>query len=505
MRIFLDRESKRPLYQQVREALERLIADGTLAPGDELPASRVLAAKLAVNRGTVTTAYDELVAAGLLHRHVGQGTFVAAREQLQASLPARPPKAPERRRRWDDAFAYDPLKDRDPLMPELARWAAKPGTLSFAGGQPEPATFPLEPFRRALNRVMKRDGRTLLQYGTTGGYPPFVELLRRFLVEKGIVATPEEILIVNGSQQGLDLVARVFVGPGDPVVVEDPTYHGALNALRALRARILPVPVDQDGLDVSALERLLERERPKLLYTMPTFQNPTGATLSLARRRRLVALAAAHGLPILEDDFKGDLRYAGEELPALRGLPGGEDVIYAGTFSKMLFPGMRLGWIVAPVPVIARLAAAKASADLSTSFLFQAAMVEFAKGTTLEKHARAVRLEYLRRRDALVRALSKEMPEGVTWTVPEGGFSLALRLPAALDSAELLPRAAAHGVVFTPGRVFSATGEGRVIRLSFGGMKTHQIPEATKRLAAAIQEELGLARRVSLAAVESPV
>ncbi|HZU99311.1 MAG TPA: PLP-dependent aminotransferase family protein [Planctomycetota bacterium] len=497
MRIPIDRESKEPLYVQVRDALRTLIIDGTLAPGSELPASRILARTLDVNRGTVTLAYDELVTLGYLYRHVGRGTFVSAR------IPDAPKKdspAPTRQRlRWEEKLAFDPHALRDPILVEVARLAAQPGVVSFAGGHPDPVLFPLDDFRKALNAALKEDGRKLLGYGGNRGSPEFVELLRRILIDRGIAAQPDELLVVNGSQQGIDLVARLLVGPGDTVVVEDPSYHGALAVFRALGARLVGVPVDEEGLDVGALERLLERERPKLLYTMPSFQNPTGVRLSLARRKKLVALAARHDLPILEDDFKGDMGYEGEELPPLRALAEGRDVIYAGTFSKMLFPGIRLGWLVAPAPLVQRLSLAKANVDLSSSLIFQAAMLRFAKGTRLARHAERVRAEYRKRRDALLAALEAEMPRGTTWTRPVGGFSLTVRVP--VDAAELLPRAAERGVVYSPGRVFSVSGDANILRLSFGGLRVEQVKEGVKRLAMAVKE----ARVAPLRAAAAPV
>jgi 2-aminoadipate transaminase len=226
---------------------------------------------------------------------------------------------------------------------------------------------------------------------------------------------------------------------------------------------------------------------------MPTFQNPTGVCMSLERRRRLVRLCADRQIPILEDDFDGDLIYEGDNLPPLKGLPEGGDVIYTGTFSKMLFPGIRLGWVVAPPPVVERLAAAKQAADLSTSLLFQAAMVRFAEGSRLERHTEAVRAEYRRRRDTLLAALEAEMPEGVTWTRPAGGFSLLVRLPFPLDSAALLPVAAQRGVLYTPGRLFSLSGDGQMIRLSFGTVAPADVTEGVRRLAAVVTEELARA------------
>ena len=495
MRLFIDRGSSRPLYEQVGDSLRGLIAGGKLEPGDELPASRTLAETLQVNRGTVTAAYDALVAEGILERHVGRGTFVADGQALERLRERTEPQAPAPRLAWEGRFGRDPLRDRDPIMAEVARHAARPGTISFAGGYPDPAFFPTDDFRRALNSVLRESGGSILQYGTTGGHAPFMDLLKRLLLERGIASGQDELLVTTGSQQGIDLVARLLLTPGSTVVVEDPTYHGALAAFRAAGARPVPVPVDSDGLDVAALARALERERPALIYCMPTAHNPTGSNLSLARRRRLLELSREHAVPILEDDFKGDLQYDGEPLPPLRGLPGGEDVIYAGTFSKMLFPGTRLAWLVAPPPVVARLAALKQSADLSSSVLLQAAIARFAEGRALERHLANVRREYRKRRDVLLVALEREMPQGVTWSRPVAGFSLLVRLPAPLDAAELLGSAATHGVVYTPGRVFSLGAETRSLRISFGNVKAVHLVEGVKRLAATFKDALRTARR----------
>lgn len=511
MKILIDRDNRTPLYEQVKDALRRLIVDGVLNPGDELPASRVLARTLSLNRGTVTSAYDDLVADGLLHRHVGRGTFVADRGQLDQVIGRRKaaPRAEASPYPWVELFAHDALKGRDPLSTQIGRWAERDGTISFAGGVPDSNLFPADEFRQAINRALKDEGARLLQYGSPAGYRPFVDFLRHFLVQRGVGATSDEILVVNGSQQGIDLVTRIFLAPGETIALEDPTYYGALNLFRTYRPRILPVPVDAEGLDVDALERLLTTEKPKLLYTMPTFQNPTGVSMSLDRRRKLLRLCAEKQLPILEDDFDGDLLYDGDNIPPLKGMPEGRDVIYTGTFSKFLFPGIRLGWVVAPPPVIERLAAAKQAADLSTSLLFQAAIVRFAEGKRLLRHTEEVCAEYRHRRDALLAALEQEMPEGVSWTRPAGGFSLVVRLPEGLDAVELLTLAAERGVVYTPGRVFSLTGDKSLLRLSFGTLPAEVIREGVRRLATALKDEIGRGQRAAgrraVGAVAPPV
>jgi DNA-binding transcriptional MocR family regulator len=352
---------------------------------------------------------------------------------------------------------------------------------------PDSSLFPTDAFRRVLAQVLRTEGSALLQYSPASGYPPLRRYLVDYLIRKGVIVNEADILIVNGSQQGLDLVARTLVDPGDQVVVEGPSYPGALQIFRSRQAEVLTVPVGEDGIRRDRLEGLINRQSPKCLYVMPTFQNPTGITVSLEGRRELLAMAAKAQVPIIEDDFYHELRYDGAPLMPLRGLDRHGLVIAVGTFSKILFPGLRVGWVVAPPAVMERLIAAKRVSDLHTSALIQAAIYHFCRRRLLDQHMARMRLEYRRRRDTLLQALGRHSPAGVTWTQPQGGFSLWLTLPQGVDSHSLLPEAARAGVLYTPGSLFYADGVGRDhVRLSFSEIAPEQIDEGVQRLARVI-------------------
>jgi GntR family transcriptional regulator/MocR family aminotransferase len=491
MRIALDRRAGRtgrlPLARQIQLHIERLISQRLLAPGVKLPATRELARDLGVNRTTVALAYDELVAAGWARAHVGQGTFVA--DQAPA---AEAPRAALPRFDWTgflsksaQVIAADARRRHD--VSRVPRPA--PGLISFAGGMPDSGLFPTDAFRRVLNRVIREEGRELLQYYPARGYTPLREYLAGYLLRFGLEARPEEILIVNGSQQGFDLIARTLLDPGDFVAIEQPSYPRAIQVFRAFGAQFLPVPLVGGGLSVDALERLLERQSPKLVYCQPSAHNPTGLTMPAPARQRLYELAARHRLPIVEDGFDGTLFY-GERPPApLKALDTSGLVVYIGTFSKILFPGLRLGWLVGAPELIERLEMAKDLSDIHTSPLIQAAVYHFCRQRLLDRHQARVLREYARRRNALLAALERRMPAAVRWTASQGGFSLLLTLPEGMDAVPLLERAAARGVAFTPGNAFFVDGGGeQTLRLSFSALPAHQIDEGIRRLADVIGE-----------------
>jgi 2-aminoadipate transaminase len=483
----LDRDRPVPLARQIQGHLERLITEGLLAPGVKLPATRELARGLRVNRATVALAYEELVAAGLARAHVGQGTFVAGDQPLRADgrVPAPAPI---------DWTALLSRSARTAAADEERRRAlgapsGVPATLiSFAGGMPDSTLFPTDAFRRVLNQVVRDEGGALLQYSSVGGYAPLRRYLAGYLLRFGVEARAEEILIVNGSQQGFDLIARTLVDPGDLVAIEQPTYAGAMQAFRSFGARLLPVDWDEAGPRPDVFERLCERQTPKLFYCQPSAHNPTGLTIEPEVGRRLLATAARHQVPIVEDGFDGSLHYGARPSAPLKAADQAGVVLYIGTFSKILFPGLRLGWLVAPPPVIERLQAAKQLADLHTNAVLQAAVHRFCERRLLERHVTRVTVEYARRRSLLLAALRRRMPEGVTWTEPRGGFSLLLTLPPGLTATTLLPVAIERGVAFTPGPAFFLDGGGeRTLRLAFSSVAAMRIDEGVRRLAEAIK------------------
>jgi 2-aminoadipate transaminase len=492
MRIPLDRSPDRtrrdPLSRQIQLHIERLISQRLLAPGVKLPATRELARDLGVNRTTVALAYDELVAAGWARAHVGQGTFVT--DQVPAGGELSRPPAP--RFDWTGFLS----KSSQVIAADALRRRAyshvpgpTPGVISFAGGMPDASLFPTDAFRRVLNRVIRDEGRELLQYYPARGYPPLREYLAGYLLRFGLEARPEEILIVNGSQQGFDLVARTLLDPGDFVAVEQPTYPRAMRVFRAYGAQLLPVPMVGGGLHIDYLERLLERQSPKLVYCQPSAHNPTGLSMSAAARQRLVEVCMRHRLPIVEDGFDGSLFY-GQSPPApLKSADVAGLVIYIGTFSKILFPGLRLGWVVAPPELVERLETAKDLADIHTSPILQAAVFHFCRQRLLDRHQARVLRESARRRNALLAALARRMPAGVSWTESAGGFSLLVTLPEGMDAVALLGEAGRRGVAFTPGNAFFVDGGGEhTFRLTFSAIPVSQIDEGVKRLAETIRE-----------------
>lgn len=408
---------------------------------------------------------------------------------------------------WSHRYAQRTKTVTSSTIRELLKLTQRPEIISFAGGLPAPDLFPLEEFETACHRVLSdaKAGPAALQYSATEGYAPLREMIARHTARYGILARPENVLITSASQQALDLIAKLLINPGDRILVEAPTYLGALQAFNVFGAEYVTVPTDDDGLRTDLLEDAL-RSGPKFMYILPNFQNPAGVTLSLERRRDLVALADKYGVPIIEDDPYGQLRYEGDHLPSLlvldretRGIRGDNgyllgNVIYLSTFSKTLAPGLRLGWIVAPPDVIAKLVQLKQGADLHTSTFTQMIAYEVAHGGFLDEHVRRLRVFYRERRDAMLAALDECFPRewGVTWTRPQGGLFLWMRLPEGVDCRRLLEAAIKENVAFVPGDAFFADeDEGRrYCRLNFSNASPKMIREGVRRLAQAVRAQL---------------
>jgi 2-aminoadipate transaminase len=403
---------------------------------------------------------------------------------------------------WSDRYAQRTQRMTSSAIRELLKLTEQPDIISFAGGLPAPEVFPLEEFEDAVHRVLAEHGRAALQYSTTEGYKPLRELLCRHMARYGIEVGPDNVLITSGAQQALDLVGRLFLNPGDHVVTEAPTFLGALQAFTAYQAEYVPVPIDDDGMRVDLIEEAL-RSGPKFIYVLPNFQNPGGVTLSLERRQRLIEIASHYGVPIVEDDPYGQLRYEGHHLPPLvkvdaefHGCANGErafrgGVLYLGTLSKTLAPGLRLGWVVAPEEVARKLAMMKQGTDLHTSTFTQMVAYEVARGGFLDRHVRVIRRVYDERRNAMLSALERFFPPGVRWTRPQGGLFLWVTLPAGLDAAEVLKDAIAEKVAFVPGASFFPLGGGReTLRLNFSYPDPQTIEEGIRRLGTVLTRRL---------------
>lgn len=368
---------------------------------------------------------------------------------------------------------------------EILAVTSQPGMISFAGGLPAPELFDAEGMRAAYDAAFAQSARRALQYSTTEGTPELRAAVAARLDGRGLATTGDDVLITTGSQQGLGLITTALIEPGDVVLVENPTYLAALQGFALAGARVIPVPCDEEGMLPDALAELVARERPKLLYTIPTFQNPTGRTLPAARRAEIAAIAARLGLWLLEDDPYGDLRYEGRELPWLAAHPGAEDrTALLGSFSKVMAPGLRLGWLRAPAALLRGAVLAKQSADLHTSTVDQLAAAQYLRAVDLDAHVARVRDAYRIRRDALLSGLAAALPPGSTWNRPEGGMFVWARLPEGHDATALLRAATARGVAFVPGAPFYAHDpDPRTLRLSFTTHTPKEIEEGLRRLA----------------------
>ena len=488
MLIPLDRQSEQPLYQQIEAYFRECILSGSLGAETRLPSTRQLASDLGVNRITIETAYRALEADGLIYSRVGSGTYVLAPQPEQQ----RPRQAPgEPWPLWQAELLTQPGTEEISPVEELPAVASHPAPISFASGSSDTRLFPSEDFRKVIQAVMRRDGAEALDYGDAKGYSPLRATIAGVLTSQGLMAHAENILITGGSQQGLSLVVQLLLKAGDTILVENPTYSGALSLFRALGLRIIGVAADQHGMRVEELESLLQVHHPRLIYTMPTFQNPTGSCLSLPRRHQLLALAERYNLPVLEDDYVGDLRYEGRSLPALKALDNRGLVIYISTYSKMFMPGLRVGFVAAEGPVYERLVDFKRLSDLATSNLLQRAVEAYVSVGRYQNHLRRCVHIYRKRRDAMLQALNRCMPAGVKVNPPLGGLFIWLRLPQGLSARELLPLACKEGVAFAPGDDFFVEGStAGYLRLNFTAHPPEVIGEGVERLGRVVKQAL---------------
>jgi 2-aminoadipate transaminase len=400
---------------------------------------------------------------------------------------------------WEQRFAHRTQRMGSSAIRELLKLTEHSEFISFAGGLPAPEVFPVKQVTEAVDTLMKEMPTQALQYSTTEGYKPLRELLARKMSAPGIAIGQDDILITSGSQQALDLIGKLFIDPGDRVIVEAPTYLGAIQAWNAYEAEYTCVRSDENGMMVDELAQAL-RSNPKLIYVVPNFHNPSGATLSLERRKVLVKMADEAGVPIVEDDPYGQLRFEGEMLPSLLALDSQGraasngymgNVIYLSTFSKILAPGLRVAWAVAPAPVMRKLVQAKQGTDLQTSTFSQMVAYEVAREGYLDKHVEIIRSTYRERRDIMLSAMKEHMPPGVRWNKPEGGMFLWCTLPDGVSSTELLQLCLKNKVAFVPGdSFFPCEGGESTMRLNFSNAKPEMIREGVERLGAAIHEML---------------
>ncbi len=477
-RSFLSTDSKIPLYRQIAGLLTEKINNRLLPAGSKLPPERELAVLLQVSRTTAINAYRCLEEQGLINTKIGSGTYVA--DLLPALQPN--PSVP-----WSQLFTPSPNTQLSSILRELIASAYTDDTISLAAGMPDPALYPLKHFHRLFSLQSSHLSAAELGHIPTEGYMPLRRLLAARLVTKGYDIAPENTMIVSGSQQGLYLITKAFLEPGDYVIVESPTYLGAIQVFSAAGARLLSLPA-LSSLPLELLEDYLVRYRPKLLYVMPTFQNPNGRVMPLAERRKLLELAAKHRLVIVEDDPYGELYYDRQPPLSLKALDPFGGVIALGTFSKILFPGLRTGWVVAPETVINRFALEKQYIDLHSSNLSQKLLFDFLAAGLLDDHLHAVRAEYAKRRDIMAGALEQYCSPHLAFTLPAGGFYFWCTLSDGLLTRQLLHEAGKAGVSFVPGEAFYADAAGAgELRLCFATHPAERLLEGIRRLSTALE------------------
>jgi 2-aminoadipate transaminase len=379
---------------------------------------------------------------------------------------------------------------------ELLKVTRRPDIISFAGGLPAPETFPVKHLEQISSQLLREKGATALQYGPTEGETALREQLAKWLTHEKPTIKPENILITTGSQQGLDVVSKIFLDPNDIVIMELPTYIGGLQAFTSYRAKMIGIPQDEHGMKIDLLKNMLAKlakkgKKPKFIYVVPDFQNPSGVTMSLERRKALLQVAYKHGIPIVEDSPYRDLRFAGQAVPAIYSLDTKNQVIVLGTFSKLLCPGLRIAWIIAPAEWMDRMVVAKQGMDLCSPSFTQLIVAEYMKQGLLQPQIESIRKLYARKRAAMLAALKKYMPKGVKWTQPEGGLFLWVELPKRMSATELFPKAIKNKVAYVVGSAFHCNGKGHnTLRMNFSYPSEPQIDEGIQRLAKMIKENI---------------
>jgi DNA-binding transcriptional MocR family regulator len=453
--IQIQRESNVPLYTQIASALAEAIETGRLAPDSRLPSIRALAASLEVNTVTVVTAYRNLEQQGYVWSRVGSGTFVR---------PAPPAET-----------------TRQIYIPHNG--------INFASATPTPEIFPAADFKRLLNQVLDRDGGHAFGYQESQGWQPLREAMQKYLANSGIHTPVDNIHIISGGQQGIDLAAKILANPGDTILVEGPTYHGAIASFRSRGARIIPIPLEKDGPNIRELRQQLRRHHPKFFYLMPNFQNPTGYSYSTQKKQALLDMAREHQFFIIEDDYLSELSFDQTSRLPLKAMDSLDQVMYIKSFSKILMPGLRLGLAVAPAPLNYGIGAAKQFSDISSSGLLQRTLDLYLREQTWHQHIQAMREFYSARYQAVLKALAEYLPPEVHFTAPGGGLHLWLKLPQGISGDELYQRCLREDVLITPGSFFAPSGlYDQWIRLSYAAVKEEEIFKGVETMGRIIKE-----------------
>jgi GntR family transcriptional regulator / MocR family aminotransferase len=489
--IEIDRDAPLPPFLQIARALTGDIRRGRLRPGDVLPGSRDLAAAVRVHRNTILAAYGELVAEGWLEAAQGRGTFVAhaipESKERDVSRHARARGGAPRRAGFSVPAAPDVY--RPPVLPR--------GTLSLSNGAPDPRLVPAKAIGRAYRRVLARRAEALLTYGDPEGHPALRGALASMLAaRRGLPIGAEDVFVTRGSQMALSLVARALLRPGDVVAVESLGYRPAWEAFRAAGALVVPLPVDGDGVDVEALERLHDRTPVRAVYLTPHHQYPTTVTLTAARRLKVLALARRERFAIVEDDYDHEFHYEGRPVLPLASADAARVVVYVGTLSKVLAPGLRLGYLVAPPDVMERITAIRSLLDIQGDLAMEAAVAALIEDGELHRHVARTRRIYAERRNVLAAALRRELGGAAEFVIPNGGMAMWVRFTSPVDVELWARRSVDRGVYWHTGRRYAFDQSPKPFaRFSFAWLNERELPEAVRRLVAARPSASRLASR----------
>ncbi len=466
-------DSQVPYYRQLFAQIQELIESGKVSPGTRLPATRELAGHLGLNRTTISAAYALLESEGWITGHVGRGSFVAGKTAERTQL------------NWHS------LLDSSSVDSPAAAPAATP-LATFSSARPAELLFPLDEFRATCEEVLaSAEVQTILQLGSPSGYAPLRRYLLTLARSEGVARDSDDILITSGCQQAFDLIQRAVIRDGDTVLVEDPVYLGVKHVFERMGVRLIGIPIGPNGVDLDTLERIVKRERPRLLAVTSNFQNPTGATLPLTARKSLLAIVQRAGVIVVENDIYGPLAYAGDPIAPIKSLDETGDTILLRSFSKIAFPGLRVGWVIGPRPIIEKLIEWKQWTDLHSDQLSQAVLLRFAESGRLEQHRLRMLAAGRERLQAALSACEKYLPAETRFTRPTGGMSLWIQLPEPLDPAALLPRAEREGVTYLPGKYFAVSHpQPNSLRISFAGTAPDQIRSGIAVLGRIFKDEL---------------
>lgn len=466
----LDKESEQHLYIQLYQQLKEMIEGGTLEEYQKLPPIRQMADFLDVNNVTVVNAYKLLEEEGLVLKKVGSGTYVAPAQKIDK----------------DEMFL-----DEEIQLMNQGQVPLKQNMISFATATPDPDLFPIQEVKKAINQVLERDGGEVFGYQESLGYQPLREAFQQYLQKRSIACQVKNIQVVSGAQQGIDILAKAFLNHGDVVFTEEPTYTGAISAFKSRGARIVTIPIREDGIDLEVLRAKLAEHQPKFLYMMSMFQNPTGYSYSTEKKNALLQLSREWELTLVEDDCVGDLNFSADPLVPLKALAGAEQVIYIKSFSKIFLPGFRIAFMVLPDESINRMMAAKHTSDISSSGLIQRTFDLLLRKGLWEKHIEEMHKIYQDKYRTFVKLLGEHLPRQVQYSIPGGGLSFWLALPEGFSSNRLYKHCLAEGVSFVPGSVFFPDGRpNRYFRLSIASVEDEEMVQGMRILASVSREFL---------------